>query len=110
MSNSSTVRDTTIILVFLPVKPEARDEFRQKLSQIGEQIAKEPQFVSAAIHEDMDDPDTLILYETWNATREELVETQLTRPYRKEYEAALGDLLKSERRILFLTAPIATVP
>ena len=37
----------TVILVSLPVKPEARETFRKMLSEIGEHIAKEPSFVSA---------------------------------------------------------------
>ena len=60
----------TIILVSLPVKPEARETFRKMLSEIGEHIAKEPSFISALIHEDMDDPDTIVLYETWAGSRE----------------------------------------
>lgn len=100
---------TTVLLVFLPVKPEARDEFRTKLMEMGGHIAQEPQFVSAAIHEDRDDPDTLVLYETWNGSPQDLAE-QLERPYRREYEASLAALLKAERRIMFLTAPIATMP
>ena len=109
MNMSAKDEKTTVLLVFLPVKPEARDEFRAKLMEMGGYIAKEPQFVSAAIHEDRDDPDTLVLYETWNASPEDLAE-QLKRPYRREYEASLGGLLKAERRIQFLSAPIATVP
>lgn len=106
---SAANENITVLLVFLPVKAEAREEFRAKLAEMGEYIAKEPQFVSAAIHEDQDDPDTLVLYETWNAAPEELAE-QLARPYRREYEASLGNLLKAERRIQFLSAPIATIP
>lgn len=106
---SAGKEEVTVLLVFLPVKPEAREQFRAKLMEMGEYIAKEEQFVSAAIHEDRDDPDTLVLYETWNGSPEDLAE-QLKRPYRQEYEASLGGLLKAERRIMFLTAPIATVP
>ena len=101
-------QQTTEFLVFLPVKPEARDEFRNKLSEIGEHIAKEPEFVSASIHEDMDDPDTLILREVWLGSRDDLME-QLNKPYRTEYEASLSDSLKAERSIVFLTPPIATM-
>jgi quinol monooxygenase YgiN len=98
----------TVILVSLPVKPEARETFRKMLSEIGEHIAKEPSFVSALIHEDMDDPDTIVLYETWSGSREQLLE-QLTRPYRRAYEAALPAMLKSERRIVFLHPPFASL-
>jgi quinol monooxygenase YgiN len=98
----------TVILVSLPVKPEARETFRKMLSEMGEHIAKEPSFISALIHEDMDDPDTIVLYETWAGSREQLLE-QLTRPYREAYEAALPAMLKSERRITFLNSPFASL-
>src|ERR1700740_3076204 len=82
----------TVILVSLPVKPEARETFRKMLSEIGEHIGEETSFISALIHEDMDDPDTIVLYETWAGSRDELLE-QLTRPYRRAYEAALPTML-----------------
>ena len=93
--------EQTAFLVFLPVKPEAHDRFRQMLAEIGQHIAKEPDFIGADIYEDADDPDTLILHETWKGTREGLAE-QLKRPYRKTYESLLSELLKSPRRIVFL--------
>jgi quinol monooxygenase YgiN len=98
----------TVLLVFLPVKPEARDTFRKMLFEIAEHIAKEPDFVSATVHEDMDDPDTLLIYETWSSSREYLLEHHLSKPYRKIYEAQLTSMLKAERRIVFLRAPIGT--
>jgi len=99
---------TTVLLVFLPVKPEAREHFRKMLFAVGERIAKEPDFVSASVHEDMDDPDMIVLYETWIGSREHLLMAHLSKPYRKEYEAALPQMLKSERRIVFLQPPMAS--
>jgi quinol monooxygenase YgiN len=97
------ISEQTVFLVFLPVKPEARDKFRRMLAEVGEHIAKEPDFIGANIYEDVDDPDTLILHETWKGTREGLAE-QLKRPYRKTYESLLSELLKSPRRIVFLNS------
>jgi len=59
-----------------------------------------------AIHEDLDDADTIVVYETWIGSREYLLDTRLGKPCRKEYEAALPQMLKSERRILCL--PLAS--
>jgi quinol monooxygenase YgiN len=58
---SAPAPETTVLLVFLPVKPEARERFRKMLFEIAEHIAKEPDFVNASVHEDMDDPDTLVV-------------------------------------------------
>ena len=100
--------ETTVLLVFLPVKPEARERFRKMLFEIAEHIAKEPDFVNASVHEDMDDPDTLVVHETWIGSREHLLKTHLSKPYRQEYEAALPQMLKAERRIVFLKPPLAS--
>ena len=75
---------------------------------MGQHIAKEPQFVSASIHEDQNDPDTLVLWEIWDASKDDLGE-QLQRPYRAEYEGLLTTWLRSERTIHILSAPIGTV-
>ena len=37
---SAHTSEQTVFLVFLPVKPEARDEFRQMLTEISQHIAK----------------------------------------------------------------------
>jgi len=105
---SAPASETTVLLVFLPVKPEARERFRKMLLEVGEHIAKEPDFVSASIHEDLDDPDMIVVYETWAGSREYLLKTHLSKPYRKEYEAALPQMLKSERRIVSLRPPLAS--
>src|SRR5882672_2430656 len=105
---SAPASETTVLLVFLPVKPEARERFRKMLLEVGEHIAKEPEFVSASVHEDMDDPDTLVIYETWAGSREHLLKHQLGKPYRAAYEAALPEMLKAERRIVCLQSPLAS--
>jgi quinol monooxygenase YgiN len=97
---------TTELLVFLPLKPGARERFQRMLFEVAEHIAKEPDFVSASVYEDMDDPDTIVLYESWVGSREHLLKTQLSKTYRKEYEAALPQLLKAERRFVFLKPPL----
>ncbi|HLU57043.1 MAG TPA: antibiotic biosynthesis monooxygenase [Pseudonocardia sp.] len=106
---TTSPQQTTEFLVFLPVRPAARDEFRAKLFEIGDHVAQEPEFVSCSIHEDADDPDTLVLREVWACGRDELFE-QLKRPYRTRYEAELSSMLEGERRFVFLTPPIATYP
>ena len=107
--NTSPNNDTTFIVVFLPVKAGAREEYKSSLIEMGRHIAKEPLFVRAVIHEDRNDPDTLVLYEEWNALPEDLMK-QIDRPYRLEYEAAVGHLLKAEKSVTFLSAPFATFP
>ncbi|SHK03325.1 Quinol monooxygenase YgiN [Pseudonocardia thermophila] len=104
---TTTQTPTTELIVFLPVKPEAREEFRAKLAAIAGHIVQEPAFVSASVHEDLHDPDTLVLREAWACSGADLLD-QLARPYRAEYEATLSSMLKADRRIVFLTPPLAT--
>jgi quinol monooxygenase YgiN len=94
--------DTVSFIVHLPTKPEHRVRMRSMLMNVLDNMAREPDFINTWVHEDLDDPDTLVLYETWACSREHFIAHQLARPYRQEYEAALPELLSARRRIDFL--------
>ncbi len=95
--------DTVSFIVHLPTKPEQRDRMRAMLMNVLDTMAREPDFINTWVHEDLNDPDTLVLYETWACSREHFIAHHLAKPYRREYEAALPELLSAERRIDFLT-------
>ena len=95
--------NTVSFIVHLPTKPEHRDRMRAMLTAVVDTMAREPDFVNTWVHEDLNDPDTLVLYETWACSREYFIAHHLAQPYRQEYEAALPQLLSAERRIDFLT-------
>ncbi len=94
--------ETIAFIVHLPGKPEHRDELESGLLDVLEQMAKEPDFINTFLHRSADDPDTLILYETWACSREYFQTHHLARPYRSAYEAALPRLLKRTRTLEFL--------
>jgi quinol monooxygenase YgiN len=96
------MNESVSFIVRLPTRPEKRDQMRAMLTQVAETMAREPDFVNTWIHEDLNDPDTLVLYETWACSRETFLSTHLARPYRQAYEAALPELLKAPRSIVFL--------
>jgi len=54
------------------------------------------------VHQLQDDPNTLVLYETWNCSKEDFITRHLSKPYRQAYEKRLPELLARERRIEFL--------
>ena len=54
------------------------------------------------MHQLQDDPNTLVLYETWNCSKEDVITRHLGKPYRQAYEKLLPELLARERRIEFL--------
>ncbi len=65
-------------------------------------MAKEPDFVNTYLHRSDEDPDTLVLYETWACSPAYFQKHHLSRPYRQAYERALPRLLKRERTLEFL--------
>jgi quinol monooxygenase YgiN len=88
--------------VYLPTKPEAREQMRKMLFDVLDNMAGEPDFINTWAHEDLNDPNTIVNYETWACSREYFIEHHLSKPYRQAYEAALPNLLSGERRIVFL--------
>ncbi|KAK48991.1 oxidoreductase [Caballeronia jiangsuensis] len=99
--------DITSFVVHLPGKPEHRDELETRLLDVLERMSEEPDFINTYLHRAADDPDTLVLYETWACSAEHFRAHHLGRPYRQAYEAVLPQLLARDRTIEFLT-PVRT--
>ncbi|MBM7569049.1 antibiotic biosynthesis monooxygenase family protein [Paenibacillus sacheonensis] len=74
-------------------KPGKKEEFRKELSFLIEEMSSEKAFISAIVSDDLDQPDDLIIYETWQGTRDSWLAEELIKPYRKNYEGTLGDLI-----------------
>lgn len=96
------MHDTVSFIVHLPTKPAQRERMRTMLMNVFDTMAHEPDFINAWVHEELDDPDTLVVYETWACSRDYFMAHHLPKPYRQEYETALPELLSAERRINFL--------
>jgi len=94
--------DQVAFIVYLPAKPERFDETRERLLDVVYQMSAEPDFVNTWVHQLQDDPNTLVLYETWNCSKEDFITRHLNKPYRQAYEQRLPELLARERRIEFL--------
>ena len=74
-------------------KPGKKEEFRKELSSLIEEMSSEKAFISAIVSDDLDQPDDLIIYETWQGTRDSWLAVVFIKPYRKNYEGTLGDLI-----------------
>ncbi|MEC0305009.1 putative quinol monooxygenase [Terribacillus saccharophilus] len=74
-------------------KPGKKEEFRKELSSLIEEMSSEKSFISAIVSDDLDQPDDLIIYETWQGTRDSWIAEELIKPYRKNYEERLGNLI-----------------
>ncbi len=94
--------DTVSFVVTLSAKPEASVRMRELLFEVVNAMAKEPDFINTWVHEDLNDPNTVILYETWACSKEQFLAKHLSKPYRQAYEAVLQDLLAKPRTIDFM--------
>ncbi|WP_127493676.1 putative quinol monooxygenase [Paenibacillus glycanilyticus] len=74
-------------------KPGKKEEFRKALSSLIEEMSSEKSFISAIVSDDLDQPDDLVIYETWHGTRDSWIAEEFTKPYRKNYEGTLSDLI-----------------
>ncbi|MDY0749054.1 hypothetical protein SNE35_31445 [Paucibacter sp. R3-3] len=95
-------RSGVSFIVYLPIRPEQRERTRQMMFELYRAMTVEPDFVHAWIHEDLNDPNMIVNYETWECSHEDFVEHRLTRAYRQPLEAALPELLSAERRVILL--------
>lgn len=96
-------------VVRLPMKPAQKALGHAMLMAVVTEMAREPDFISTWVHETLDDPNVLVLYERWACTRDEFIANHLSKPYRAAYEASLATLLAGDRHIDFLT-PLASFP
>ena len=102
------IRKPFTILVSIQLKPGRADEFLALLNDVFDAMKVEDTFVNATALRSADDPDTIMLVETW-LDRDNFMSVQLKRPYREQYEARLPELLRTPRMLSFYE-PIRNVP
>ncbi|SEN37702.1 Quinol monooxygenase YgiN [Paracoccus alcaliphilus] len=89
-------------LIRFTVRPEQRDRFLRLLTGVLDHMRHEETFIDARLAQVADSPNEFVLHETW-ASREDVLNVQLNRPYRKEWHEALPELLAAERDITILS-------
>jgi len=87
----------TYVIVF-DVRPQERGRFLSLLSDVLDAMRHEPMFHEAVLHQDPENENRFMLYETWE-DHADVLEVQLHRPYREAWHAALPTLLTAERDI-----------
>jgi len=80
------MNDQIVLIVRLRVEKNARNVIRDSLIELFGRIRDEDNFVSAILHEDLEDAEQLLVYEVWRETRESFVANQLSKAYRAKYE------------------------
>jgi quinol monooxygenase YgiN len=82
-----------VLLVRVTLRPGKKAEFLANLGSVVGVMEKEPSFINSTIHENVESPDEVVVYETWRGTKESWLAEEYPRPYRKPYEDSLADLV-----------------
>ncbi len=85
-------------VITLLLKPGCARAFLDLLAPVLDAMRHEPAFIDAVLHQDPDDPQRFLLYETW-AGLDDVVQVQMHRDYRQAYWDGLPALLAEERRV-----------
>jgi quinol monooxygenase YgiN len=80
------------------VRPEQRERFVRLLEGVLDAMRSEPMFHEAVLHRDPNDENHFMLYESWE-DHDDVLTTQLGRPYREEWHGALDEILATPRDI-----------
>lgn len=80
------------------VRPQHQERFMSLLNGVLDAMRNEAMFISATLHVDPEDPNRLMLHETW-ADHQDVLDVQIKRPYREEWHAALDEILDGPREI-----------
>jgi len=100
--------DDLVFYVKYHIKPECLEEFQEHLFVLVENMAKEPAFVSAFVHQDTDDSTRFSMYERWQeASKEDFMTYQMaSKAYRRIYEQRLPQMSATPRKI-YILKPLA---
>lgn len=93
------------LIVRFRVNASSRMLLEEKLKEVFDVMRDEDTFLNATLHEDIEDPEQLLVYEVWQETRESFLMNQMSKSYRSTFEQTIVDL-KVERTAQWLK-PIA---
>ena len=87
-----------VFFVRLDLKPEHVAAWTAAVQGVIDAMAQEPAFVSCEMARDEADATRFTLYERWREpTVDDFIRNQMAKPYRREYEANLGEWLRTPR-------------
>lgn len=91
-----------VLIVRIQAKSGRKRELVEHLEALVETMKSEASFRGAVIHDNLDRPDEVVVYETWVGSRESWLAEEFPRPYRAGYEAVLAELI-DDRAVDWLT-------
>jgi quinol monooxygenase YgiN len=86
-----------VLCVTFSIKPGHADEFVAIVSEVLDRMRHEPNFVTTTLSRDPKTPGRFFLFETWKS-RARFIADDLSRDYRKPYEARLAEISLGERQ------------
>lgn len=78
------------------VRPAKRARFDELLNGVLDAMRNEEMFLSASLAVDDQDPNHVLLHETWR-DHQDVVDVQLAKGYRVQWHAELAELLERDR-------------
>jgi len=84
--------DKITLIVRFELQEAVKAEFVSRLKEVFAHIDREETFVEASLQQDLEDPQSLLVYEVWRETPESFMKNQMTKEYRKGFEQAIVDL------------------
>ncbi|KRF32210.1 antibiotic biosynthesis monooxygenase [Paenibacillus sp. Soil787] len=93
-----------ILNIRFKIKPGKKENFRDSLFAMINNFRDDPTFVTAIVSDHIDSLNDLVIYEIWQGTRDSWVQEEFPKPYRKEYEETLTNLI--DDRIVSWLEPI----
>ena len=91
----------TTIIVRFPVKPDKQKEFQIEFHKLLDGLRQEDSFVEARVHSDLDEPNTVVFYETYRESRESFLNRVPNQPWFKAFFNKLPNLLIRERDVFW---------
>lgn len=97
---------TVAYVIGFNVRPAQRERFLHLLTGVLDAMREECMFVCATLHGDPTNPHRFLLHEVWQ-DHQDVLDVQLSRPYRQDWHDALPELLDGPREVSIWT-PIRT--
>ena len=101
MNQEITKELITTIIVRFPVKPDRQPEFQTELDKLISKLRQEESFVEARVHRDLEEPNTVVLYETYQESRESFLSRVPKQSWFKVFLHRLPNLLIKERDVFW---------
>jgi quinol monooxygenase YgiN len=89
------------LVVLFRLKEGCASRFLELVDGTIEHIQGESSFIDIQVVQDLDDPDTIMLYETWS-DRHDFERNQMKRDYRKAYWEGLQDIMRHPQQVMYM--------